>query len=197
MDTVICHRVILKGRKWNFWLLHLLLKGKTYAGPFLYQLFWGTSHDFLKDLCRGDWIVLQWGKWPSYFIFQLGCWNPVTGLNGSLTDKKLENNMRGVVLRVVTVLVSLIGALWFWLLEVTVCFVFLCFIKSCHHLKRAFNKSWLCFLRYCNDHIFQPSIYMDQSQIFAGFTFNCSAFVSNFLRHFRPNFHPSAVSYTW
>ncbi|KAI4543065.1 hypothetical protein MG293_007191, partial [Ovis ammon polii] len=34
----------------------------------------------------------------------LGCWNPVTGLNGSLTDKKLENNMRGVVLRVVTVL---------------------------------------------------------------------------------------------
>nr|XP_021501197.1 glutamate receptor ionotropic, delta-2 [Meriones unguiculatus] len=35
---------------------------------------------------------------------RLGCWNPVTGLNGSLTDKKLENNMRGVVLRVVTVL---------------------------------------------------------------------------------------------
>uniref|UniRef100_A0A8D1LC57 Glutamate receptor n=1 Tax=Sus scrofa TaxID=9823 RepID=A0A8D1LC57_PIG len=35
---------------------------------------------------------------------ELGCWNPVTGLNGSLTDKKLENNMRGVVLRVVTVL---------------------------------------------------------------------------------------------
>ncbi|XP_019408175.1 PREDICTED: glutamate receptor ionotropic, delta-2 [Crocodylus porosus] len=34
----------------------------------------------------------------------LGCWNPVTGLNGSLTDRKLENNMRGVVLRVVTVL---------------------------------------------------------------------------------------------
>jgi len=40
------------------------------------------------------------------FLFQLGCWNPITGLNGSLTDRKLENNMRGVVLRVVTVLVS-------------------------------------------------------------------------------------------
>ncbi|XP_043917322.1 glutamate receptor ionotropic, delta-2 [Protopterus annectens] len=37
-------------------------------------------------------------------IRKLGSWNPVTGLNGTLTDKKLENNMRGVVLRVVTVL---------------------------------------------------------------------------------------------
>ncbi|NXW35637.1 GRID2 protein, partial [Phaetusa simplex] len=37
-------------------------------------------------------------------IRKLGCWNPITGLNGSLTDRKLENNMRGVVLRVVTVL---------------------------------------------------------------------------------------------
>ncbi|XP_077133366.1 glutamate receptor ionotropic, delta-2 isoform X2 [Ranitomeya variabilis] len=35
---------------------------------------------------------------------KLGSWNPVTGLNGSLTDRKLENNMRGVVLRVATVL---------------------------------------------------------------------------------------------
>ncbi|XP_045853822.1 glutamate receptor ionotropic, delta-2 isoform X2 [Meles meles] len=42
-------------------------------------------------------------------IRKLGCWNPVTGLNGSLTDKKLENNMRGVVLRVVTVLRADIG----------------------------------------------------------------------------------------
>lgn len=41
-----------------------------------------------------------------FSIFQLGCWNPATGLNGSLTDRRLENNMRGVVLRVVTVLVS-------------------------------------------------------------------------------------------
>ncbi|XP_009584210.1 PREDICTED: glutamate receptor ionotropic, delta-2, partial [Fulmarus glacialis] len=37
-------------------------------------------------------------------IRKLGCWNPIIGLNGSLTDRKLENNMRGVVLRVVTVL---------------------------------------------------------------------------------------------
>lgn len=38
---------------------------------------------------------------------QLATWDPVHGLNGTLTDRKLENNMRGVVLRVVTVLVSL------------------------------------------------------------------------------------------
>ncbi|XP_051866022.1 glutamate receptor ionotropic, delta-2 isoform X1 [Pristis pectinata] len=35
-------------------------------------------------------------------IRKLGTWNPDSGLNGSLTDKKLENNMRGVMLRVVT-----------------------------------------------------------------------------------------------
>eukprot|EP00064_Thunnus_orientalis_P007098 superscaffoldBa00000769_g7117 len=34
----------------------------------------------------------------------LATWDPVHGLNGTLTDRKLENNMRGVVLRVVTVL---------------------------------------------------------------------------------------------
>lgn len=38
---------------------------------------------------------------------QLATWDPVHGLNGTLTDRKLENNMRGVVLRVVTVLVSI------------------------------------------------------------------------------------------
>lgn len=38
--------------------------------------------------------------------FQLATWDPLHGLNGTLTDRKLENNMRGVVLRVVTVLVS-------------------------------------------------------------------------------------------
>lgn len=40
--------------------------------------------------------------------FQLATWDPLHGLNGTLTDRKLENNMRGVVLRVVTVLVSII-----------------------------------------------------------------------------------------
>ncbi|XP_072898558.1 glutamate receptor ionotropic, delta-2 isoform X1 [Hemitrygon akajei] len=35
-------------------------------------------------------------------IRKLGTWTPDSGLNGSLTDKKLENNMRGVMLRVVT-----------------------------------------------------------------------------------------------
>ncbi|XP_066567793.1 glutamate receptor ionotropic, delta-2 [Amia ocellicauda] len=37
-------------------------------------------------------------------VRKLGTWDPVNGLNGTLTDRKLENNMRGVVLRVVTVL---------------------------------------------------------------------------------------------
>uniref|UniRef100_A0A9J8BWG9 Glutamate receptor n=1 Tax=Cyprinus carpio carpio TaxID=630221 RepID=A0A9J8BWG9_CYPCA len=37
-------------------------------------------------------------------VSRLGTWDPIHGLNGTLTDRKLENNMRGVVLRVVTVL---------------------------------------------------------------------------------------------
>lgn len=41
-----------------------------------------------------------------FILFQLATWDPLHGLNGTLTDRKLENNMRGVVLRVVTVLVS-------------------------------------------------------------------------------------------
>lgn len=40
-----------------------------------------------------------------FFVFKLATWDPVHGLNGTLSDRKLENNMRGVVLRVVTVLV--------------------------------------------------------------------------------------------
>lgn len=39
-------------------------------------------------------------------LLQLATWDPLHGLNGTLTDRKLENNMRGVVLRVVTILVS-------------------------------------------------------------------------------------------
>lgn len=30
---------------------------------------------------------------------------------------------------------------------------------------------------------FQPSVYVDQNQVFAGFSFNYSAFVSSILRH--------------
>ncbi|XP_018524360.1 LOW QUALITY PROTEIN: glutamate receptor ionotropic, delta-2 [Lates calcarifer] len=37
-------------------------------------------------------------------VSRLATWDPLHGLNGTLTDRKLENNMRGVVLRVVTVL---------------------------------------------------------------------------------------------
>ncbi|KAM4745188.1 glutamate receptor ionotropic, delta-2 isoform 2-T2 [Anableps anableps] len=40
-------------------------------------------------------------------VSRLATWDPVHGLNGTLTDRKLENNMRGVVLRVVTVLVTI------------------------------------------------------------------------------------------
>ncbi|KAJ4942459.1 hypothetical protein JOQ06_012325 [Pogonophryne albipinna] len=41
---------------------------------------------------------------PELRFTPLATWDPVHGLNGTLTDRKLENNMRGVVLRVVTVL---------------------------------------------------------------------------------------------
>lgn len=41
-----------------------------------------------------------------FVLLQLATWDPLHGLNGTLTDRKLENNMRGVVLRIVTVLVS-------------------------------------------------------------------------------------------
>lgn len=41
-----------------------------------------------------------------FVLLQLATWDPLHGLNGTLTDRKLENNMRGVVLRVVTILVS-------------------------------------------------------------------------------------------
>ncbi|XP_072538011.1 glutamate receptor ionotropic, delta-2 isoform X1 [Salminus brasiliensis] len=37
-------------------------------------------------------------------VSRLATWDPIHGLNGSLSDRKLENNMRGVVLRIVTVL---------------------------------------------------------------------------------------------
>uniref|UniRef100_A0A3P8Q8S9 Glutamate receptor n=1 Tax=Astatotilapia calliptera TaxID=8154 RepID=A0A3P8Q8S9_ASTCA len=46
----------------------------------------------------------QGGKSMLDTVKKLATWDPVHGLNGTLTDRKLENNMRGVVLRVVTVL---------------------------------------------------------------------------------------------
>lgn len=63
-------------------------------------------HSCLKPRKKNDWQTLMGNDRMISVFFQLGCWNPITGLNGSLTDRKLENNMRGVVLRVVTVLVS-------------------------------------------------------------------------------------------
>ncbi|XP_026855587.2 glutamate receptor ionotropic, delta-2 [Electrophorus electricus] len=37
-------------------------------------------------------------------VSRLATWDPIHGLNGTLSDRRLENNMRGVILRVVTVL---------------------------------------------------------------------------------------------
>lgn len=55
--------------------------------------------------------LICWSIFDLYVFvpLQLATWDPVHGLNGTLTDRKLENNMRGVVLRVVTVLVSTAG----------------------------------------------------------------------------------------
>ncbi|XP_039607059.1 glutamate receptor ionotropic, delta-2 isoform X1 [Polypterus senegalus] len=58
------------------------------VNPNIYFEILGTNYG--EDLGRG--------------VHKLGSWTPISGLNGTLTDRKLENNMRGVVLRVVTVL---------------------------------------------------------------------------------------------
>ncbi len=50
-------------------------------------------------------MCMPWTYCDLCAFLQLGTWDPIHGLNGTLTDRKLENNMRGVVLRVVTVLV--------------------------------------------------------------------------------------------
>nr|XP_010792498.1 PREDICTED: glutamate receptor ionotropic, delta-2-like [Notothenia coriiceps] len=49
-------------------------------------------------------IVVKIINSPELRFTPLATWDPVHGLNGTLTDRKLENNMRGVVLRVVTIL---------------------------------------------------------------------------------------------
>uniref|UniRef100_H3DJN3 Glutamate receptor n=1 Tax=Tetraodon nigroviridis TaxID=99883 RepID=H3DJN3_TETNG len=46
----------------------------------------------------------NWGNQLFRALRNCATWDPLHGLNGTLTDRKLENNMRGVVLRVVTVL---------------------------------------------------------------------------------------------
>uniref|UniRef100_A0A9J7YTZ2 Glutamate receptor n=1 Tax=Cyprinus carpio carpio TaxID=630221 RepID=A0A9J7YTZ2_CYPCA len=48
--------------------------------------------------------IYFWKKKNLMITKALATWDPIHGLNGTLTDRKLENNMRGVVLRVVTVL---------------------------------------------------------------------------------------------
>ncbi|KAG2465537.1 GRID2 protein, partial [Polypterus senegalus] len=63
------------------------------VNPNIYFEILGTNYG--EDLGRG--------------VHKLGSWTPISGLNGTLTDRKLENNMRGVVLRVVTVLRADVG----------------------------------------------------------------------------------------
>lgn len=69
--------------------------------------YWGLNQSYVSDFCVTNCLVC----FCVFFLctLQLATWDPVHGLNGTLTDRKLENNMRGVVLRVVTVLVSLTG----------------------------------------------------------------------------------------
>lgn len=157
-----------------------------------------TTSSGESSLYLGDEIVLQAEKWPSYLIFQLGCWNPVTGLNGSLTDKKLENNMRGVVLRVVTVLVSLTCTLWFWLLEVNLFFVSLWFINWCHNLKRAAANTGSALSKIFLMVMFSSLQFMwIRIRSLQALLLIILLFVSNFHKHFRLEFPPSAVSYSW
>ncbi|KAM9394287.1 glutamate receptor ionotropic, delta-2 [Pholidichthys leucotaenia] len=58
------------------------------SNPYIFYEILGTNYG--EDRGRG--------------VSRLATWDPLHGLNGTLTDRKLENNMRGVVLRVVTVL---------------------------------------------------------------------------------------------
>ncbi|KAI1900231.1 hypothetical protein AGOR_G00047870 [Albula goreensis] len=59
----------------------------------------GTNHNIHFEI-----LGTNYGEDRGRGVRRLGTWDPVHGLNGTLTDRKLENNMRGVVLRVVTVL---------------------------------------------------------------------------------------------
>ncbi|KAG7481486.1 hypothetical protein MATL_G00067210 [Megalops atlanticus] len=59
----------------------------------------GTNHNIHFEI-----LGTNYGEDRGRGVSKLGTWDPVNGLNGTLSDRKLENNMRGVVLRVVTVL---------------------------------------------------------------------------------------------
>lgn len=86
-----------------------------------------------------------------FLFMKLATWDPVHGLNGTLSDRKLENNMRGVVLRVVTVLVRapvhIFDRIPFF------CFVFdhgcyIC-IKKIHYIRLYYQlilkgEFWMC-----------------------------------------------------
>ena len=147
-----------------FLIAHSLVKRKPAQGPSCTGLFQDSSPSSLERLSVGDCMASRAKKWSCCFIFQLGCWNPVTGLNGSLTDKKLENNMRGVVLRVVTVLVSVIWACGFGFYRLLYS---LCFINRCNHLKKALaNPDYALSKIFFNAYIFQPSIYVNNNKNF-------------------------------
>lgn len=89
--------------------------------------------------------------------------------------------MRGVVLRVVTVLVSLISALWFWLLGDYFILHFFVLLTDITILKDLLTNPNYALYGTCNYHIFQPSIYVCQNQAFTYFFFNYSTNFTTFL----------------
>uniref|UniRef100_A0A8C7XXU3 Glutamate receptor n=1 Tax=Oryzias sinensis TaxID=183150 RepID=A0A8C7XXU3_9TELE len=86
----------------------------TYKTPYSVLLLANSFHRKLEDrkwhsmaslsCIRKNSKPWQGGKSMLDTVKKLATWDPVHGLNGTLSDRKLENNMRGVVLRVVTVL---------------------------------------------------------------------------------------------
>lgn len=90
--------------RFSLWIaIFIVFKYCVYAwNEFLFL----SSLQFYSSLNVVLWFLWIW-LFCTFCVLQLATWDPVHGLNGTLTDRKLENNMRGVVLRVVTVLVSI------------------------------------------------------------------------------------------
>ncbi|XP_062854391.1 glutamate receptor ionotropic, delta-2 [Trichomycterus rosablanca] len=59
----------------------------------------GTNPNIIFEI-----LGTNYGEDRGRGVSRLATWDPIHGLNGSLSDRKIENNMRGVVLRIVTVL---------------------------------------------------------------------------------------------
>lgn len=70
------------------------------------QLLFAAAFSNFAPFSPLHYLLISFLRVCVFVLLQLATWDPLHGLNGTLTDRKLENNMRGVVLRVVTVLVS-------------------------------------------------------------------------------------------